>query len=204
MSGSEHKIINKNNKLIVCFGGMASKFGGIVPFEFLSYLTSNYETCDLVFFIDKDQCWYHNGLKDITNNIGDTVTYINNIIRGYDKIVFMGISAGGYASILFGSLCVKVDCVISFIPQTIIKNPINKKYSNLKNIINNKTKYIIYGNKSVDDINDLHHISHCRNLQGFSNVKIIEGDNCNMKHLRDSGFIKKLLDDALSFRSLHH
>ncbi len=36
MSESEHKIINGNKILIVCFGGMALQFGGILPFEFLS------------------------------------------------------------------------------------------------------------------------------------------------------------------------
>ena len=32
--------------------------------------TSNYtNTCDLIFFIDKDQCWYHKGIKNITNKV---------------------------------------------------------------------------------------------------------------------------------------
>ena len=37
----------------------------------------------------------------------------------------MGVSAGGYASILFGSLC-NVSSVIAFIPRTKLINPINK------------------------------------------------------------------------------
>lgn len=82
MSESEHKIINGNKILIVCFGGMALQFGGILPFEFLNYLSSEYvDKCDLYFFIDKNQCWYHKGLKDITNNIDETVLYINDIIK---------------------------------------------------------------------------------------------------------------------------
>ena len=48
------KIINGNKNLIICVGGMALQFGGIPPFEFLNYLSSNYtNTCDLIFFIDK-------------------------------------------------------------------------------------------------------------------------------------------------------
>jgi hypothetical protein len=42
-------------------------------------------------------------------------------------------SAGGYASILFDSICNNVDHVIAFIPQTILISPINN-YSNLINI----------------------------------------------------------------------
>ena len=131
MNKSEHKIINGNKTLIVCFGGMVLKFGGILPFEFLNYLSSIYlHVCDLYFLIDANQCWYHKGIKDITNDIDETVLYLNNIIKNgkYEKVIFMGTSAGGYAAILFGSLCNCVNNVISFIPQTIISNPINAKY----------------------------------------------------------------------------
>lgn len=37
----------------------------------------------------------------------------------------MGVLAGGYTSILFGSLC-NVSNVIAFIPRTKLINPINK------------------------------------------------------------------------------
>ena len=200
MSKSEYKIINGNKNLIICFGGMALQFGGILPFEFLNYLSSIYKNnCDLIFFIDNHQCWYHKGIKDITNNIDETILYLNNIIKhgNYQKVIFMGTSAGGYGSILFGSMCKNVNHVISFIPQTIIKNPINLNYSNLKDIINENSKYILYGDKSIQDINDLHHILHCENIECFTNVKIIKNNNCNLKELRDNGFIKNTIDDII-------
>jgi predicted esterase YcpF (UPF0227 family) len=200
MSNSEHKIMDKNKNLIICFGGMALQFGGILPFEFLNYLSSIYKNnCDLIFYIDEHQCWYHKGIKDITNNIDETILYLNNIIKdgNYEKVIFMGTSAGGYGSILFGSLCDNVNNVISFIPQTIIKNPINLNYSNLKNIINKNTKYILYGDENIEDINDCHHISHCENIECFTNVKIIKNNSCNLKEIRDSGFIKKTIDDII-------
>ena len=201
MSESEYKIINGNKILIVCFGGMALKFGGIIPFEFLNYLSSIYlDRCDLYFFIDKNQCWYHKGIKDITNNIDETVLYINDIIKNgnYEKVLFMGVSAGGYGAILFGSLCNNVNNIISFIPQTIIKNPINSNYSDLKNVINKNTSYLLYGDKSIQNDNDSHHISHCENLEDFQNVKIIKGENCILKELRDNGYIKILIDSIIS------
>lgn len=200
MFNSEYKIINGNKNLIICFGGMALKFGGILPFEFLSYLSSTYKNiCDLIFYIDKHQCWYHKGIMNITNNIDETIIYLNNIIKdkNYEKVIFMGTSAGGYAAILFGSLCNNIHNVISFIPQTIIKNPINLKYSNIKYIINTNTKYIVYGDTNIKDINDLHHILHCENINCFTNVKILKENGCNLKELRDNGFIKKIIDDII-------
>jgi hypothetical protein len=200
MSQSELHKINGNINLIICFGGMALKFGGILPFEFLNYLYPIYKNdCDLIFFIDNQQCWYHKGIQGITNNIDETTLYLNNIIKKgfYKKIIFMGVSAGGYAAILFGSMCNNVNNVISFIPQTKINNPINLKYSNLKNVINQKTNYLLYGDTSVKNINDNHHISHCTNIEGVKNVKIIKTNSCNLKQIRDSGFIKKTIDDIL-------
>ena len=53
MEKDEYKILNNNKNIIVCFGGMGLQFGQIPPFEFLTYLSSNYtNTCDLYFFID--------------------------------------------------------------------------------------------------------------------------------------------------------
>jgi hypothetical protein len=109
----------------------------------------------------------------------------------------MGVSAGGYASILFGSLCNNINYVISFIPQTILKNPIDIRYQNLKNIINNKTAYILHGDTYISDINNLHHIIHCENINFFTNVKIIRHNGCNLKHLRDTGAIKDSIDGVL-------
>ena len=199
-SESEYKIINGNKNLIICFGGMALQFGGILPFEFLKYLSSNYKnSCDLIFYTDKHQRWYHNGLKDITNNIDETIIYLNTLIKNgnYDKIIFMGTSAGGYGAILFGSLCDNINNVISFIPQTILKKPINLNYINLKTIINKNTKYILYGDISIEDINHSHHISHCENIEHFTNVKIIKNQGCDLKQLRDSGVIKQTIDNIL-------
>jgi hypothetical protein len=193
---SELKIINGSKNLIVCFGGMALQFGGFLPFEFLNYLSSIYNnTFDLLFYIDTDQCWYHKGFKNITNDIDETTSYLNNIILNgkYEKTLFMGTSAGGYAAILYGSLC-NVNFVISFFPQTILENPINPNYANLKNIINKNTEYVLYGNKTNKNKKDLHSIYHCENIECFENVAIIKNVVINMKNLRDSGFIKAMID----------
>jgi hypothetical protein len=77
-----------------------------------------------------------------------------------------------------------------------LQNPINLKYSNLKKFINENTNYILYSDTRVKDINDIHHISHCENIESFTNVKIIK-NNYSVKELRDNGFIKKILDEIL-------
>lgn len=209
---SEYKIIQTNSEnLIMCFGGMAMQMGGILPFEFLNYLSKTYQkNTDLYFFIDKNRCWYHKGIDGITKNIDDTVLYLNSIIKksNYKKKIFMGVSAGGYASILFGSLC-NVSNVIAFKPRTKpspngvgLKGqypyiPIDKRYEDLKNIINDKTEYIIHGDVNIKNENDNHHISHCNNLKCFQNVNIIYHNGLNMKVLRDNGTIKKNIDNIL-------
>lgn len=197
---SELKYINGNKNLICCFGGMALKMGGIIPFEFVNYLSSIYTNeCDLLFYIDKNQCCYHKGIDGISNNIKETVVYLNEKINSnkYDKVIFMGTSGGGYASILFGSLCNNVNYVISFIPKIKLNHPIDKNYSNLKNIIKGNINYILVGDKSVKNINDSHHISQCEILENFENVKIIKKESVNLKELRDNGTIKKLIDEIL-------
>ena len=203
---SEHHIIQNNSEnLIVCFGGMALKMGGILPFEFLNYLSKTYKkNVDLYFFIDKHQSWYHKGIDGITTNIDETVLYLNSIInkKNYKKIIFMGVSAGGYASILFGSLC-NVSSVIAFIPQTRLvfkkrtNNIVNKKYKDLKTIINNQVEYILHGNLEEKNIHNWHHISQCRRLECFQNVKLICHKRLDMKRLRDNGTIKKNIDNIM-------
>ena len=192
---SQYKILVNSKKLIICFGGMKLKMYGILPFEFLNYLSKTYENeVDLYFFVDRHQCWYHKGFEGITSNINDTIEYLNKIIinGNYNKVIFMGISAGGYASILFGSLC-NVSNVVSFIPVNNITNPINLKYKNLNNVINKTTKYLIYGDSNFND-NDIHNIKQYKKLESFSNVTIEIKNRLSMKIMRDKGEIKEIID----------
>jgi hypothetical protein len=197
---SELLIVKNHKFLIVCFGGMGLKMGGIPPFEFLHYLSSVYgNECDLIFYVDKYQCCYHKGIESISTNIDETVVYLNSKIaeNNYDKIIFMGTSAGGYAAILFASLCNNVNNVISFIPKTILNKPVDKKYSNLYNFINSNTKYILFGDVNITNVNDNHYISQCENLKDFPNVQIIKINGLDLKKLRDTGVIKNTIDNII-------
>lgn len=218
MSSTELQILRNNSEnLIVTFAGLNNFFQATghqertQPFEFLNYLSKTVpENTDCIFFVDnhKPQCWYHKGFKDITKNIDESVIYLNKIIKRkpYKKIIFMGVSMGGYAAILFGAKC-NVTNVIAFVPQTILTNEKKhkkEKYNNLKTVIHNcnirfakkKTNFLLIGNKDCCPVKDnLHHISHCYNLQDLENVKINVYDQVDMKMLRDSGIIKGFLDE---------
>jgi hypothetical protein len=180
-----------SSHLIISFGGMALDINKAIVFEFVNHL-STYDDVDLIFYIDMFQSCYHKGLKGITTNIPETVEYLCTKIKGYSKVIFMGTSAGGYAAILFGSLC-KVDTVIAFIPPTILKNPFNKKYKNLKEHLNETTKYVLYGSLSYKNEDNPHHISHIENVASFKNVEVIVKETLNFKHLRDTGEIKRVI-----------
>ena len=217
---SEMAILKGSKNLIVCFGGFSIKIGGIIPFEFLHYLSKEYSNNeDLLFYIDKKQSLYHEGIDSISNSIEETVVYLTNKIEngGYEKVIFMGTSAGGYAAILFGSLC-KVTNVVAFIPPTKLKNPKYKEYRDLIPIINPTTHYLLYGDLSVKNINCSHHIQQCErltctpynisaentiehNMEKRKNVTLVKKTSVDLKTLRDSGEIKSIIDSIITSNS---
>jgi hypothetical protein len=198
----------KNNKdtIIVSFGGMAKMFGGIIPFEFMRHLNANYShRCDLLFYVDMKQCWYQRGLDGISDTVDETVFYLDRMLENYKYIVFMGTSSGGFASILFGSLCKRVNDVVAFVPQTYIPRRYRKKLhlrrrnffylqKNLSEYMNETTSYTIYCDPTCTD--DLHVIRHCDKIKKRRNVKKII-QPVDMKKMRDDGEIINLLDSIL-------
>jgi len=202
---SEYTILNDSaNILIISFGGMAGQFYGTPPFEFLNFLSAEYKKkIDLYFYIDVNQCWYHKGIEGISKDINTTVLYLKNKInkKKYKNVIFIGTSSGGYASILLGSLC-SVNNVLAFIPITTYKNKmIESTYFDLKNIINNKTCYHLYGDNNITNKKNSHHYSECENINKFKNVKVIYKKNLSkggLKILRDNGILKKIIDNIIN------
>ncbi len=190
-------------RLIVSFAGLMNKMGGIPQYEFRNFLSKNFPEDHKIYYIDLHKKWYHRGIPGITSNIDETVAYLNGKIAGYDQVVFIGTSAGGYAAILFGALCRGVTTVISFIPQTILYPYVERgnkagthKYFNLRNVLmestNQETQYHLYGDKTITDIQHLHHIYHCRNLQGLRGVTVYEMNGLDMPSLRNSGELLRI------------
>lgn len=192
---------NNNKILIISFGGQQKSIGGLLPFEFKNFIDKNFNEYNVHFYIDKKKSWYHKGIDGITKNIDETIVYLKNIIKNYEKVIFIGSSAGGYASILFGSL-LEVNTVLAFLPQTILNinnKELDHKYINLRNVIQRKTKYMIYGNSSIDPkIDPLHSINHCNNIAIYDNVNVIRRNDLYLKNWRDNGELYKLFEEIIN------
>jgi len=199
--------------LIVTFAGNGLVIGGWPIFEFNRSLSKMNLPCDVMFMKDMTEKWYLGGLKGLGKNIHHTITFLRRGIQNYDKVIFIGASAGGYASILFGSL-LEVDAVVGFNPQTDLNyakkqckewrgkpicNPklhklkTFKKYNNLKFSINSTTQYFI--NSNDDNKDKLHAVHHYENISKFPNVSRLDK---TAGELIKSGELKKLLKSLLS------
>ena len=190
-----HEEIKGAKTVIVSFGGFAHAIGGIQPFEFFRFLESHFPYTDRLFYKDSKCMCYHKGVLGISTNIDETVNHIKSKIKAYNKVLFLGVSAGGYAALLFGSL-LKVDFILAFIPPTILheenKDP---RYKNLKSILNENTSYHVYGDTTAHGI---HSISHCENINVLPNVNVIKKEHIDLKQIRDSGELKQILFSILN------
>lgn len=197
-----------NTTLLICFGSMNLNNLGEeksntddtsfihTPVDFFIYLTNIFKNrIDITFYVDRYNCYYHKGIKGITKNIDETVEHLKDKIKNYKNVIFMGALDGGYASILFGSLC-KINYVISFIPKINLAHLIDssyisiieERYKDIKGIINGKSTYFIYYYPNVEDKdNDI-------SVYGkYSNVNLIVMDESGL----ENDTIKNILENII-------
>ena len=74
---------------------------------------------------------------------------------------------------------------------------LDEKYRDISIYINDKTKYYIYGDSSISDVNDCHHISHCERISHHSNVFITRKNGVNLKKMRDDGELYKIIESVV-------
>lgn len=183
--------------LIVSFAGNGLRYGGIPKVEFGNFLNRHFSHIDAQFYIDYSCKSYHFGMEGISTNIDDTVQALKEKFEGYDRVICLGASAGGYAAILFGSL-LNVDSVIAFIPQTVLKSTNrDERYRNLQTVINTTTKYYIIGDESISDTNNYHHISQCENISMFHNVFLRRMNGVDLHALRYSGQLFNMVNNII-------
>ena len=179
--------------LIVSFAGYNKLFGGIPRFEFANFLNAHFADTDRQFYVDNCMNLYHKGIMGISKTIDETVEYLKTEIGGYKRVVFIGVSAGGYAAILFGSL-LNIASVVAFIPQTLrTRSNIDEKYRDIGPCINATTQYYLYADLSIKNANDYHHISQCERIAHHANVTLIKKDTFNIKKMRDDGELLDIL-----------
>lgn len=176
----------KNNTLVVTFSGLGMLDSKRPRFELINSLNKiKNKKFDILGVRDLNYSWY-------ISNIDLYLQELNKIIKVYDNVIFIGISSGGFASLLYGKI-LKVNKIISFSPQTNISkifldkikdnrfnsllkkkvySPWNEKYYNLNNftLIKNQQINIIYS--SINNF-DMQHI----NFIETSCTKIIDIQN---------------------------
>lgn len=164
---SQHKICmtNTTDTIIISFSGRANPKTCKIQFEFQTFLEKYFDKVDRHFYLDTFSNSYHNGIEGISTSIDETVEYLKGAIAPYKKAIMIGVSQGGYAAILFGSL-LTVNAVIAFIPQTYRTQNLNidEKYRDIKPFINTTTQYYLYGDISLTNPHNFHHISHCERI----------------------------------------
>lgn len=70
-----------------------------------------------ILYMRSPETWYLNGLSGIGTCIDHTIEFLKEQFCMYDDVITVGGSMGGYASILFGSIC-GANTVLAKYPQT--------------------------------------------------------------------------------------
>jgi len=195
--------------LVVSFGGCITKPKGYVPFEFLNFLNKNFPEIDCGFYVDLNKSWYSKGIAGISEDVPSTVAYLEEKVKGYDKVIFLGVSAGGYASLLFSSLVKGVTHSIAFDPQTDVedcgKNDViaerhahglanlDKRYGDIIPHLSDTVEYNVYARFTYrGDGNWIHRGYHSERLIDLKKKNIfVHRIKKDITGLRDSG---ELLD----------
>lgn len=187
------------DRLIVSFAGHDHMFGLIPRFIFLNFFEKHFSDIDRHFYTDTRTCSYHKGIPNISNTIDETVAYLKEKIAPYKKVIFLGVSSGGYAAILFGSL-LGVSTVLAFIPQTIrnVQRNVEEKYRDILPYFNSTTQYHLYADTSVKKESDPHHVSQCDRFAIADNVKVIKCKKIDLRIMRDSGELYDIINQLIT------
>ena len=204
--------------LIITFGGIANGIGGPI-FEFKNLLKENID-CHKIFIKDSNQSWYHKGANGLGNNINELKNDIEKLIEkiNYSEIITIGASMGGYASLLFGSL-LKVNSIISFIPQTFIDKETRKKHKDnrwskqMKSVHENNQNYYNLINLNFTNINtkiiygktDLLDTIHAKRMNKHKSIEIIKY-NANhqsiFKKLKKDNQLINIIKKSINYQDL--
>jgi len=204
--------------MLVAFGGIKGELG-LPAFEFFK-ATSVFKV-KKIYIRDLYQAWYHMGLPGLAENIGDISLIIKKIIdqENAKKVVMIGNSMGGYASLLFGFL-LEADDVHSFSPQTFISRYLRilhldfrwrkflrnvyrykkheKEYLDLKKTFqskNVKTNFHIYFAKN--NFLDSLHVNRLKNYDNVKTYSYPSGGHGLIRYLRDQKILHQILCKSL-------
>jgi len=109
--------LHGSRTLLVLFAGLG--IGAAPPTFIFRRFLAPYTHVDKLFLRDLSRSWYLHGLPGVSADVASTVAYLRQRRTDYDRLLFLGCSAGGTAAILYGEL-VPADRVIAFAPQTVL------------------------------------------------------------------------------------
>jgi pimeloyl-ACP methyl ester carboxylesterase len=204
----------------------------IRPFEFVHSLADR--ECDVLFLRDRHRAYYHSGVKGVGNNVDEVAGFMNDFIskRGYDLVVTLGHSMGGYASILFASkinadVCVAISAPTFLDPGNRMKyyderyahekrklcksKPESFRYLDLRSYflsidpLENRKRCVyclFYGDS--DRLDKIHAIRMVGINQPIHIFEVMGGDHNAARTMRDSGLLFRLCDSILSINRREH
>ena len=229
--------------LIVAFAGMAGirktlatlrrrVWLGVRPFEFVHSLKDR--ECDVLFLRDRHRAYYHSGVKGVGNNVQEVAAFLNDFIskKGYDSVVTLGHSMGGYASILFASK-INADVCVAISAPTFLDLENRMKYNDeryaheKRNLCESKPEsfrlldlrsYLLSNQRSENkkdcvyclfygdsDRLDKIHASRMVGINQPIHIFEVMGGDHNAAHtMRESGLLFRLCDSILSIHSREH
>lgn len=113
---------------IFTFGGISAGLGMPVKEFFGSFKN---DKRDVVFIKDFRQCWYQRGIVGLSTNRNDTVEALTAIFQDFARPwTFVGTSAGGFASIYFGTK-MDADSIVAIAPQSLVTRRSFKRFANV-------------------------------------------------------------------------
>ena len=206
---------NPGTLLVIAFTGMARGLNELANFEFVK--TTKEMDCSKIFCRDPDYNFYQGGIGKDFPNIPAVASRLQELIKEMSpsRVTCVGVSAGGYAALLFGHL-LKANTVHAFGPQimldrqwgldhndsTIYNSKLDKleitpenDFRNLPKVLENhngKTTYYIHVGQDCET--DLNHV---RLVENLPNVEVVlyEGDAhaCAAHVLRGRGTLGEVI-----------
>ena len=188
--------LKPSDKLIVAFTGIKSAMGG-VGFEFYKSLVG----FSVLFVRDNKKQWYRRDAQRTVENIRLAIKK-----TGATRLYCIGNSMGGFAALLFGSLC-QANGVIAFSPQTVmdpditlslgderwVKYQANSEglpYADLNDLAPARHATLVYGGK------DFYDMQHAERLIWPCELVKLESSSHNVaKILKDNGELFNFINE---------
>lgn len=179
----------KNGKCLVCFSSNSIYFPHtndnlinlirLNRYEWKSLI--DYNDYELVVFVrDVYKQWYINGINKSIDTPDKLIQLLNGLIFGYEAI-FLGVSAGGYAAVYYGTKCM-ASRIITFSGQFDLSE-------NANDPVNNPILSSLYkkSDSIVDSTANVYYVLPVRSKQDLLQYERVKDNNniCCIKVLSD-------------------